>query len=85
MDRALHREQDLLARRVPPARRRLPRVLRADDADVELGGFLRLGALAVPAALAAATVIANTSAVAISAASRPTPAVVAVPSAAAEP
>ncbi len=61
------------------------RVLRADDADVELGGFLRLGALAVPAALAAATVIANTSPVAISVASRPTPAVAAVPSAAAGP
>ena len=33
------------------------RVLRAEDADVELGEFLRLGALTVPAALVAATVL----------------------------
>ena len=33
------------------------RVLRAEDADVELGEFLRLGALTVPAALLAATVL----------------------------
>ena len=32
------------------------RVLRAEDSDVELGEFLRLGALTVPAALVAATV-----------------------------
>jgi arsenical pump membrane protein len=32
------------------------RVLRAEDTDVELGEFLRLGALTVPAALVAATV-----------------------------
>jgi len=33
------------------------RVLRAEDTDVELGEFLRLGALTVPAALVAATVL----------------------------
>lgn len=33
------------------------RVLRAEDTDVELGEFLRLGALTVPAALLAATVL----------------------------
>jgi arsenical pump membrane protein len=33
------------------------RVLRAEDADVELGEFLRLGALTVPAGLVAATVL----------------------------
>ncbi|MGO9976235.1 MAG: SLC13 family permease [Solirubrobacteraceae bacterium] len=33
------------------------RVLRAEDTDVELGEFLRLGALTVPAALIAATVL----------------------------
>jgi len=33
------------------------RVLRTEDADVELGEFLRLGALTVPAALLAATVL----------------------------
>ena len=33
------------------------RVLRAEDSDVELGEFLRLGALTVPAALVAATVV----------------------------
>ena len=33
------------------------RVLRAEDTDVELGEFLRLGALTVPASLVAATVL----------------------------
>lgn len=33
------------------------RVLRAEDTDVELGEFLRLGALSVPAGLVAATVL----------------------------
>jgi arsenical pump membrane protein len=33
------------------------RVLRAEDSDVELGEFLRLGALTVPPALVAATVL----------------------------
>jgi arsenical pump membrane protein len=33
------------------------RVLRAGDADVELGEFLRLGALTVPAGLVAATML----------------------------
>jgi arsenical pump membrane protein len=33
------------------------RVLRAEDTDIELGEFLRLGALTVPAALVAATVL----------------------------
>lgn len=33
------------------------RVLRAEDADVELGEFLRLGALTVPSALVVATVL----------------------------
>ena len=33
------------------------RVLRAEDSDVELGEFLRLGALTVPAGLVAATVL----------------------------
>ncbi len=33
------------------------RVLRAEDSDVELGEFLRLGALTVPASLIAATVL----------------------------
>ncbi len=33
------------------------RVLRAEDSDVELGEFTRLGALTVPAALVAATVV----------------------------
>jgi arsenical pump membrane protein len=33
------------------------RVLRAEDSDVELGEFLRLGALTVPAALVAATLL----------------------------
>jgi arsenical pump membrane protein len=33
------------------------RILRAEDSDVELGEFLRLGALTVPASLVAATVL----------------------------
>ena len=33
------------------------RVLRAEDTDAELGEFLRLGALTVPAGLVAATVL----------------------------
>jgi len=33
------------------------RILRAEDSDVELGEFLRLGALTVPASLLAATVL----------------------------
>ena len=33
------------------------RVLRAEDTDVELGEFLRLGAVTVPASLVAATVL----------------------------
>jgi arsenical pump membrane protein len=33
------------------------RVVHAEDADIELGEFLRLGALTVPAALVTATVL----------------------------